>query len=141
MGVALPQRVVATPEACCQKAPDAFGSKQDKTDEHQTEEQGPRLGVGGELVLEQEEEGSAKDRPDQRPGAADDHHDEHLTREQPKQQLGIGETSKGRIERAGEAAECIGDGDNCDLVEAGVVTERQGFGLVFANTAQYRAEG
>ena len=57
--------------------------------------------------------------------AADDHHDQHLTREQPEQQLRIGEARERRIERAGQAAERVGDGDHCDLVEAGVVAERQ----------------
>src|SRR4029079_16786389 len=104
--------------------------KENEADEDDAEEQSPRLGVGGKLVLEEEEEGSTEDRSDQSPRAPHDHHDEHLSREQPEQKLGIADAGEWRIERAGKTPESVGDGDHGDLVEAGVVAERDRLGLV-----------
>ena len=92
-------------------------------------------------MLQNEEERGADDWPDQCARAADDHHDQHLSGQQPEQQLRVGEPRERRIERAGKPAERIGDGDDGDLVEAGVVAERQRLGLVLADAAQHRAEG
>ena len=89
--------------------PDSLGREQDEGDEDQAEVERPGLRQRAELVLHQHEEGGAQDRADQRSGSADDHHDEHLARQQPEQQLGIGEAGERRVEGAGQPAQPVGD--------------------------------
>src|SRR4029077_6164715 len=83
-----------------QQPPDPLGGKKNESDENQPEEQGPCLGVGRELMFKQEKEGSAQNWSDQRAGTADDHHDQHLARQQPEQKLSVGKAGERRIERA-----------------------------------------
>ena len=122
------------------QSPDPLRGEQDEGDEDQAEVERPCLGPRAELVLHQHEERRTQDRADQRARAADDHHDQHLSRQQPEQQLGVGEARERCVERASEAAQRVGDGHHGDLVETGVVAERDRLGLVLANAAQHRAE-
>src|SRR5258706_662031 len=123
-----------------EQSPDALRRQHDETDEHRAEEQRPEIRDAGQLMLEEEEEGAAQDRTDQRSGAADDHHDEHLSGHQPEEQLGRGEAREGRVERAGKRSEGVGQDDRSNLVRTGVVAERRRLRLVLADAGEHGAE-
>src|SRR5205085_1005053 len=97
----------AATKAGTNQAPDPLRRKHHESDEDKPKEQGPGLGVIAQLVLNDQKESSAENRADQCAGAADDHHDQDLARQQPEQQLGVRESGKRRIERAGQGPEAI----------------------------------
>src|SRR3989441_2891114 len=123
-----------------EQTPETLGREQHERHEHRAEDERPEVGHLRKLVLEEHEEHRAEDRSDQRAGAADDHHDEHVARGEPEEQLRRGIAREAGVQRAREPAEAVGENHGGDLVRARVVAQRHGLGLVLSDTGKHRTE-
>src|SRR5712691_504257 len=122
------------------QAPQALGNEDHHRDENEAEDADQGLDDAGEIVLQEQEEDGGDDRADKRAGATDDDHDEHLSRQDPEEEVGRGEAGERRVEGAGQPTEEHGDDEDDELVRARVVTERLGLALVVTNGQQRRPD-
>src|SRR6202165_2371822 len=122
------------------KSQDSLREEHDEGDEDRAEDERPEIGHLRQLVLEEHEEQRPEHRADQRACAADHHHDEHMARGEPEEELGRGIARETGVERAREPAEAVGEHDRGDLVSAGVVAERDRLRLVLADAGEDSAK-
>ena len=112
-------RHASVPQAqAAQRAPDAAREIHHAGDEDQADDQRPMLGVGADQILHQQEHAGADRGPDQRPGAAQHRHDQHVAGGAPIERVRRDEAVEDGVEAAGEPGEGAADGEGQELVGA-----------------------
>src|SRR5437879_5145321 len=124
----------------CERAPDALGQEENERHEDGPDRERPRLGPHADRVLEDEVRGGADEGTEERPGAAEQRHDDDLARGGPVQRLDRHHRQPQRVQRPREAAEERVEHER-EVLDAGdIVTARGGAVGILADRLQHRAE-
>src|SRR6266542_4062679 len=111
-----------TPAARCvgQRADDPAGEGEEEHDQHRAENERPVFGVGGDLLVEEDERSRAYRRPPEMPHPAEDRHDQRLGRLRPKGEVREDAAVEDAEERAREPSKEAGDDEGGELVASHV---------------------
>src|SRR2546425_1160456 len=127
-------------EPSCERAPDALGQEQNECHEDGPDGEGPRLGPHADRVLEHEERGGADEGTEERPGAAEERHDDDLARRRPVERLDRDHGQPQGVQRPRQTAEERVEDEREVLDARDVVAARRRTVGVLADRLQHRAE-
>src|SRR5687768_13450116 len=124
-----------------QRTPDSFWQEQDEGHEDETDEERPRFGEDAQPILQHEKGGGAHERAEERPGAAEERHDDDLARCRPVERLHGHHGQPQRVEPARQPAEERREHERQQLDPSDVVPAGDGAVAVLANRLQDGPEG
>src|SRR5881296_3651292 len=127
-------------EPSCERAPDALGQEQNERHEDGPDGEGPRLGPYADRVLEHEEGGGADEGTEERPGAAEERHNDDLARRRPVERLDRDHGQPQGVQRPRQATEHRVEDEREVLDARDVVAARRRTVGVLADRLQHGAE-
>src|SRR6266571_2631883 len=131
---------MAMQQPSCQCAPDPAGEKEDEGREDRADHERPRFGEDAQAVLEDEKRGGAHEGAEERAGAPEQGHHDHLARGGPVERLDRHDGEPQGVERPGEPREQGGEHEREEPDAVDVVAARHRAVPVLADGLEHGAE-